>query len=77
MMNITGIIIPRLLFIINRSARLFGQNIYGGINMDEMVTIKKEEYEKLKKDSEFLSALLAAGVDNWDGYDYAVEQLSE
>ena len=45
--------------------------------MDEMVTIKKEEYEKLKKDSEFLSALLAAGVDNWDGYDYAVEQLSE
>jgi len=44
---------------------------------DEMITISKTEYEQLKKDSEFLCALRTAGVDNWDGYDYAMEQVSE
>ncbi len=34
----------------------------------ETVTIPKEEYESLLKDSDFLSALEAFGVDNWDGY---------
>lgn len=37
----------------------------------ETVTIPKEEYESLLEDSEFLSALRAAGVDNWSGYHYA------
>jgi hypothetical protein len=40
---------------------------------EETVTIPKSEYESLKKDSEWLICLEAAGVDNWDGYDCAVE----
>lgn len=38
----------------------------------EMVTIPKKEYDLLIKDSEFLNALQAAGVDNWSGYDNAL-----
>ena len=33
----------------------------------------EEELEEARNDSRFLSALSAAGVDNWDGYDYAQE----
>ena len=36
--------------------------------MDEIVTITKTEYEKLKKDSETLRKLKIYGVDNWEGY---------
>lgn len=43
----------------------------------ETVTITKEEYEELKSDQDFLSALRSAGVDNWDGYDYALESLED
>lgn len=42
---------------------------------EETVTISKEEYEELKKDQKFLEALRAAGVDNWEGYDYAFDIL--
>ena len=41
----------------------------------EMVTITRKEYESLLKDSEVLGALEGAGVDNWQGYDYAMELL--
>lgn len=45
---------------------------------DELiVTITTKEYNELIKDSEMLSALMSAGVDNWDGYDYAMESLKE
>lgn len=37
----------------------------------ETVTISKKEYESLIEDSEWLRCLEGAGVDNWDGYDYA------
>jgi len=37
----------------------------------ETVTIPKEEYESLLQDSQFLEALRANGVDNWEGYHYA------
>ena len=43
----------------------------------ETVTIPKEEYESLLEDSRFLAALRAAGVDNWEGYDYAFDYLGE
>ena len=43
----------------------------------EMVTISKEEYDSLLKDSEFLQALRGAGVDNWEGYSCAIEMLEE
>lgn len=39
----------------------------------EMITITREEYEQLLDDRECLSCLKAAGVDNWEGYDYAME----
>lgn len=45
----------------------------GRVMAEEMITITKEEYDELLSDSAFLSALQAAGVDNWDGYDVAQE----
>lgn len=42
-------------------------------SLPETVTIKKSTYDKLVADSEFLTALHACGVDNWEGYDDAVE----
>ena len=43
----------------------------------ETITITKKEYKKLKANSRWLSCLEAAGVDNWEGYDYARELLKE
>ena len=45
--------------------------------MSDTVTISRFEYEKLTKDSEWLECLEAAGVDNWSGYDYAVDLYNE
>lgn len=42
--------------------------------MDE-VTITREQYEILLHDSKILQALFAAGVDNWEGYDFAMEEV--
>lgn len=47
--------------------------IYQLIIMDEMITISQKEYNQLKKDSDWLYYLERAGVDNWDGFDYALE----
>jgi|WetSurMetagenome_2_1015567.scaffolds.fasta_scaffold00725_33 hypothetical protein len=44
---------------------------------DETITISKKEYNEMKHDSDVLSALYRAGVDNWDGYDYAMEMLED
>jgi hypothetical protein len=41
------------------------------------VTISKEEYESLLKDSETLNALRNHGVDNWDGYEDAISELCD
>jgi hypothetical protein len=46
-------------------------------NMEETVTISKEEYDELVADSKFLLALRGAGVDNWEGYSLAQETLKE
>lgn len=35
------------------------------------ITITKSEYRQLLKDSELLSRLEGAGVDNWNGWDDA------
>lgn len=40
-----------------------------------MVTISATEYEGLRRDSLLLTCLNNAGVDNWDGYDYAMEEF--
>lgn len=44
---------------------------------EETVTITREEYEQLLEDQRFLDALRGAGVDNWDGYDFACEDMGE
>jgi len=46
-------------------------------NKNEMITISKKEYNQLQKDSNFLEALRAAGVDNWCGYGEAFDILEE
>ena len=43
----------------------------------EVITITKKEYERFKEDSKKLEALEAAGVDNWAGYDSAIEGIWE
>lgn len=40
---------------------------------DDMIVITKDEYERLKEESDFLSCLEAAGVDNWEGYSVAIQ----
>lgn len=41
--------------------------------MEEMITISKEEFDLFMEDSKWLRCLEDAGVDNWEGYDYARE----
>ena len=45
--------------------------------MGDKIEISQDEYEQLKEDSEWLECLNAAGVDNWDGCDYAREIYQE
>jgi len=47
------------------------------MNTEETITITKKEYNSLLEDSEWLQALEGAGVDNWDGFDYAKELFNE
>ena len=44
---------------------------------EETVEITRKEYEQLKEDSSFLECLQEAGVDNWEGYDCAIEMSQE
>ena len=44
---------------------------------EKTITITEKEYRSLKRDSQFLTCLEGAGVDNWQGYDYAVEMFDE
>lgn len=37
------------------------------------VEITEERYDELVEAEQVLDALLNAGVDNWEGYDYAME----
>lgn len=43
----------------------------------EMVEISVEEYNELLEAYQWLQALEDAGVDNWSGYDFAVETLEQ
>jgi hypothetical protein len=43
----------------------------------EMITIKKSYYDELMRNDLKLSALDAAGVDNWNGYDDAMDIFRE
>lgn len=43
----------------------------------EMIAIPKKEYDELIESQKLLQALQSAGVDNWEGYDIAMESLDE
>jgi hypothetical protein len=43
---------------------------------DGKITISKTEYQNLVYASNFLQALEAAGVDNWEGYEHACQEVS-
>ena len=43
--------------------------------IEETITITRKEYDRLKEDSEWLSCLEAAGVDNWSGIEEAFNML--
>lgn len=46
-------------------------------NNEKTVTISEKEYKSLKEDALVLRHLEGAGVDNWEGYDFAMESLRE
>ena len=49
---------------------------YGVVkNSNGTVTINEDYFQELLNDSLFLSILEAHGVDNWDGYGYALEEF--
>lgn len=39
------------------------------------VTIPEEDYEELLRESELLTALIHEGVEDWEGYELAVEAI--
>lgn len=41
------------------------------------VTISVKEYQELLEDQRLLDALRGAGVDNWEGWDDAIDNLNE
>jgi hypothetical protein len=45
--------------------------------MEPKVEISESLYRELLERDNFLSALEAAGVDNWDGYEYAQEFIEQ
>lgn len=44
---------------------------------EDTVTISRKEYEDLLEDQFFLNCLESAGVDNWEGYEYAQEEFNK
>ena len=44
---------------------------------EETITIKKSYYDELVENTKKLEALDACGVDNWEGYDIALEYLED
>lgn len=47
------------------------------VEPEEMVTITKKQHEMLYEDHLLLQCLLYAGVDNWRGYEGAMEEFHE
>jgi hypothetical protein len=43
----------------------------------EMISVTKAEYDRLIERDNWLRYLEAAGLDNWDGCDYAREMMAE
>ena len=46
------------------------------IGKNDTITISKKEHEQFLENSFFLQCLQGAGVDNWEGYEFALEELN-
>ena len=44
---------------------------------DSFIILKEKDYNQLQKDSDLLNCLRNAGVDNWDGWDYAIDEYNK
>jgi hypothetical protein len=42
-------------------------------NLDSFVMIRKDEFNSIQQDADSFNKLVAAGVDNWEGYEQAME----
>lgn len=42
---------------------------------DGLVIMDSESFHDMRDDQDFLNCLVGAGVDNWGGYEYAVEDF--
>jgi len=51
--------------------------MYGDIKDDGMLLVSQKRYEELLEQEAWLLALENAGVDNWDGIDFARELFNE
>jgi hypothetical protein len=47
--------------------------MYGKFEVNDLVSIPKNEYDQLLEESKWLAALEQAGVDNWNGIEFAME----
>jgi hypothetical protein len=47
------------------------------MDKEETIEIPLHIYHEMIDDCNLLTALRAAGVDNWDGWDYAIEIYNE
>lgn len=43
---------------------------------DDVIVLTQEDYQQLQYDSALLYALETAGVDNWEGYEIAIQLLN-
>ena len=48
-----------------------------GTKRIDVVTITLDEYDGMKEDCHILECLRNAGVDNWEGFDIAMEEYDE
>ena len=48
-----------------------------GVPAEETVTITKKEYDELISDKQWACCLENAGVDNWEGFEYAQDLYEE
>jgi len=44
---------------------------------EEMITIKKGEYDQLDNNRLLLECFMSSGVDSWEGYEDAIERFKE
>ena len=64
---------------LRKQANAIGANVadMNGDSIRDRINELATKVEELENDSEFLQALYACGVDNWDGIDFAHDMLED